>query len=94
MRVVSERRLKEFAGRFPEAESPLHSWAIAIESADWKNPAELKGTFGTADFVDDKTVFNIGGNKFRLIAYVHYRRRIVYVKHVLTHSEYDKGGWK
>jgi mRNA interferase HigB len=50
--------------------------------------------FGTADFVGDKTVFDIGGNKYRLIAYIHYRAKIVFIKHILTHAEYDKGDWK
>lgn len=94
MRVISERRLKEFVERFPGAKGALSSWATAVELSAWKNPGELKRTFGTVDFVGDKTVFDIGGNKFRLIAYVHYRRQIVYIKQVLTHAEYDKGDWK
>ena len=49
--------------------------------------------FGTADFVGDKTVFDIGGNKYRLIAYIHYRAKIVFIKHILTHAEYDKKTW-
>ena len=93
MRIISERRLKEFVERFPRAKGALNSWATAIESFAWKNPGDLKRTFGTVDFVGDKTVFDIGGNKFRLIAYVHYRRQIVYIKCVLTHAEYDKGDW-
>lgn len=48
----------------------------------------------TADFVGDLVVFDIGGNKYRLIAFVHYRQRAVYIKHILTHREYDKGAWK
>src|SRR5258707_15722159 len=94
VRVISERRLKEFVERFPKAKGALSSWATAVELSAWNNPGELKRTFGTVDFVGDKTVFNIGGNKFRLIAYVHYRRQIVYIKQVLTHAEYDKGDWK
>jgi mRNA interferase HigB len=94
VRIIIERRLKEFVERFPRAKGPLNSWATAIESSAWKNPGDLKRTFGMVDFVGEKTVFDIGGNKFRLIAYVHYRRQIVYVKYVLTHAEYDKGDWK
>jgi mRNA interferase HigB len=94
VRVVSERKLREFAERFPTAKSPLRSWATAVKSSSWKNTADLKRTFRTADFVADKTIFDLGGNKFRLIAFVHYRRQIVFVKHVLTHAEYDKGDWK
>lgn len=94
MRIVSERRLKVFAQRHSQAKSPLDSWRTTVKLSTWKTKAELKRTFPSADFVGDKTVFNIGGNNYRLIAYVHYRAQIVYVKHVLTHDEYDKGDWK
>jgi mRNA interferase HigB len=94
VRIVSERKLREFAERFPNAKGALRSWATTVESSGWRNPAELKRTLGNADFVGDRTVFNVGGNKFRLITFVHYRRQIVFVKHVLTHAEYDDGGWK
>ena len=94
MRIVSERKLREFAERFPRAASPLRSWKTAVKSSSWKDPADLKRTFGTADFVHDKTVFDLGGNNFRLIAFVHYRRQIVFVKDVLPHAEYEKGDWK
>ena len=73
---------------------PLSHLTNAVRSARWKNPAALKLEFGSADFVGDLTVFNVGGNKFRLIAYVDYRRQIVYIKHILTHQQYDKGEWK
>ena len=56
--------------------------------------SELRAVFPSADLVDDLIVFNIGGNKYRLIASIHFNRRKVYVRQVLTHSEYDKGGWK
>jgi mRNA interferase HigB len=55
---------------------------------------ELRGTFASADYVDGLTVFNIGGNKYRLIASIHYNRRKVYVRDVLTHEQYDREGWK
>ena len=72
----------------------MRHWANVTERVDWDSPAELRRTFGTADFVGDLTVFDIGGNKYRLIAFVHYRAKAVYIKHVLTHREYDKGDWK
>ena len=61
-----------------------------IEAAAWNNPGELKATFGSGSFLGDLTVFHIGGNKFRIVAFVHYRARIVYVKRIGTHEEYDK----
>jgi mRNA interferase HigB len=65
-----------------------------VQSSSWKNPAGLKATFRAADLVGTQTVFDIGGNNYRLIAFVHYRAQIVYVKRVLTHAEYDKGDWR
>jgi mRNA interferase HigB len=77
-----------------EDHQPLNRWANAAQAAAWKNPGTLKADFGSADFVDDLTVFNVGGHKYRLIAFVHYRRQIVYIKQILTHEEYDEGKWK
>lgn len=65
-----------------------------VEAADWKNPADVKKTFGAADIVGSQTVFNIGGNKYRLIARIAYVLQTVLVRYVLTHAEYDKGDWK
>ncbi len=61
---------------------------------DFKSFADLRNTFGSADQVGNLTVFNIGGNKLRLIAAIHYNRRIIYIRAVLTHQEYDEGKWK
>ena len=95
MRVVSKRRIREFAqGARKTAEAPLIRWANSVKESNCANPAELKAVFGSADFVADLTVFNIGGNKYRLIAFVDYRRQIVYIKHILTHQQYDQGDWK
>jgi mRNA interferase HigB len=94
VRIVSRRQIRGFAARFPRAAEPLTHWANAVEAARWQNPGELKAAFSSADFVGDLTVFNVGGNKYRLIAFVHYRRQIVYIKQILTHEEYDQGEWK
>ena len=94
VRIVSKRQIRDFGERHPKALEPLKHWAKAVESAGWTNPGQLRAEFGSADFVGNLTVFSVGGNKYRLIAYVHYRREIVYVKHILTHAEYDEEGWK
>jgi mRNA interferase HigB len=94
VRVISQRRMLEFGARFPKAAEPLKHWANAVRSAGWKNPGALKADFGSADFVGDLTVFNVGGNRYRLIAFVHYLRQIVFIKHIFTHEEYDQGDWK
>jgi len=94
VRVVSKRRVREFGARFPKAAEPLRHWVNAVRAARWRNPGALKADFRSADFVGDLTVFNVGGNKYRLIAFVHYLRQIVYIKHILTHEGYDEGKWK
>lgn len=64
-------------------------WVDAVESATWRNPGDLKGTFGSVSFVGDLAVFNVGGNKYRIAAFVHHRKQIVYIKRVGGHEEYD-----
>lgn len=93
MRVIGRRAIRIFAERHPDALEPLLHWANAAESADWKTPGNVRGTFNSADFVD-LTVFDVGGNRYRVIAFVHYRRKVVYIKHVLTHKAYDKAAWQ
>lgn len=94
VRVISRRALRAFAERYPDARAPLLHWANATEAVDWKTTSDVRSTFNTAGFVGDLTVFDVGGNKYRVIAFVHYRRSVVYIKDVLTHKEYDKGAWK
>ena len=94
MRVITKKRLREFWGKWPEAEAPLKAWHTITEDADWKTPADVKQSANSVDFVGDCAVFNIGGNKFRLVVLIHYEAHKVYTLHVLTHREYDKGRWK
>ena len=94
MEIAGGERIAEFAKRFPRIKSALTRWATIVESADWENPAEMRKTFGSADIVGGQTVFNVGGNKCRVIALIHYRARRVLVQRVLTHEEYGKGSWK
>ena len=94
MHVISRKALLLFWERHPGSEQPLRRWYTIFESTDFGSFAELRQAFPSADMVNDLTVFNIGGNKYRLIASIHYNRRKVYVRHVLTHLEYDRGDWK
>ena len=86
--------LEKFAEKHTDAESRLTRWRSTVEGAEWKNPVDMKKTLGSADVVGSQTVFNIGGNNYRLIARVNYALQIVRVQQVLTHAEYDKGDWK
>ena len=84
----------EFWTIHPEARSPLQHWFAIMRKTDYTSFAALRMTFPSADQVDRLTVFNIGGNKFRLIVAIHYNRKRVYIRHVLTHAEYDRGNWR
>jgi mRNA interferase HigB len=94
MHVISRKALRLFWQRASESEQPLRRWHQLMTTTDFNSFAELRETFPSADMVDNLTVFNIGGNKYRLIASVHFNRYKVYIRHVLTHEEYDQGRWK
>jgi mRNA interferase HigB len=92
--VISRKRLKEAAQRHPELEPALDAWFRIAKRALWQNLADVRKTFATADSVEKWTVFNIKGNKYRLITEVNYRFRRIYIRHVLSHNEYDQEKWK
>jgi len=94
MRVISRKKLREFWELYPKARTPLDAWYQVAKRAKWENFAEVRRTFNSADVVGRFVVFNIGGNKYRLIAVIHYNRGKVFIRHVLTHAEYDEGQWK
>lgn len=92
MQVIAKRTLKEFWETHPDSETPLRAWHSLAEKAEWATPAEIKEQFGnTVDFVsDNRAIFDIGGNKYRLIVHVSYTFKRVLVKFIGTHKEYDK----
>lgn len=94
MHIITRKRLNEFAEKQPDAQSALQHWYKQAKTADFKSFTELRKTFGSADQVGKLTAFNIGGNKVRLIAAIHYNRRTIYIRAMLTHQEYDEGKWK
>jgi mRNA interferase HigB len=94
VRVVSNSALRTFAVDHPDADVPLQGWRRVIEKNRFANWAALKAAFNTVDKVGELAVFDIGGNKYRLVAYIRFERQIVYVKAVLTHRDYDKGAWR
>jgi mRNA interferase HigB len=93
MWVVSLKRLREFWAIHRNAEVPLRGWYTLTSEADWRTFADVRATFPSADLVGNCTVFNIGGNNFRLVARVFYRSHKVYVLRVMTHAEYDRDDW-
>lgn len=94
MMMLAYKAVREFVALYPDAKEPLDRWYKAAEKADWENIADVKQEFSHADAIGDCTCFNIGGNKYRLIVKINYIKKKIFIKHILTHSEYDKGKWK
>jgi mRNA interferase HigB len=99
MRIISRKRLRDFAQRNPDAAEPLEKWYRLFRAATWQNLQEVRRVYPHADTVtvasgNTVTVFNIRGNKYRLIAAIHYNRQRVYVLRLLRHAEYSKNFWK
>lgn len=94
MKIISNRALRAFAALHPQAGEPLQGWRSVIEKNRFDHWSALKTAFNAIDKVGELTVFDIGGNTYRLIAYIRFEKQIVYIKAVLTHREYDQGGWK
>ena len=98
MRVISKARLKEFweSPSHEVAEGPLRAWYTHVNSktVSWQSWGDVKASFASASIVGDCVVFNIGGNKYRLIVAIHFNRGKIFVRHVLTHADYDRGAWK
>lgn len=94
VKIISNRALRTFAASHPDAEVPLRGWRRVIEANRFASWAALKSVFGSVDRVGELAVFDIGGNMYRLVAYVRFEKQIVYVKAILTHRQYDQGTWK
>lgn len=92
MRLISNRMLTDFGARHQSANVSLQAWRKAIESGRFSDFAQLKATFNSVDKVGNYHVFNVGGNKYRLIASIHFNTQTIYLRHVFTHQEYNK--WK
>ena len=94
MHVISRKKLREFWALESRAEPPLNAWFHLVEKATWENFAAIKATFQSVDRVNQFTVFDIGGIKYRLIAYIDHADQCVFVRHVLRHDENLKGQWR
>lgn len=92
MRVISNKPLSNFSTEHPLSHEPLQAWRKIVESRSFANFAELKATFNTVDKVEEYYVFDIGGNKYRIVSGIHFNAQKLFIRHVFTHKEYDK--WK
>jgi len=94
MRIISKKRLKDFYEKRKDAKGPLLAWFRVININRYGNFSDLRNTFPNADLVGKCIVFNIGGNKYRLITVIHFNREIVFIRNILAHNAYSKGTWK
>ncbi|MGD1276634.1 MAG: type II toxin-antitoxin system HigB family toxin [Tepidisphaeraceae bacterium] len=99
MRLIKRATLKDYARKHPAAESSLFGWAQMTEAADWHSIEDVRRVFPHADSAvvasgNTVTIFNIAGNRFRLVVSIKYRWGVVYVRDFLTHAEYSKDTWK
>lgn len=94
MHIITRKRLNDFIVLYPEVKTALQHWYQIVKSNNFDSFHEVKTFFPHADQVGKLTVFNISGNKVRLITAIHYNSHKIYIRSVLTHSEYDKNKWK
>jgi mRNA interferase HigB len=91
MRIIAKSTLQTFWRRHPDAEGPLLAWYREVEKEDWAGPSDVKNKYSSASFIKgNRIVFNIKGNDYRLIIKTNYKYRVVYVRFVGTHADYDK----
>jgi len=91
MRVIARRTLREYGERVPEAKAQLDAWFHEAMAAGWKTPADIKEQYASASILKGgRVVFNIAGNKFRLVVGINYELGIVFIKFIGTHAEYDR----
>lgn len=91
MRIIALSTLREFWGKHPDAETPLRAWYALASQSEWKTPADIKEAYRNASFTaNNRVVFNIKGNDYRLVVAVHYDRGMMYVRFVGAHRQYDK----
>ena len=90
MRIIARKTLREFWEKHPDAEQPLRAWHDKVKKADWQSPTDVKRDYRTASFVaNNRVIFNVKGNDYRLITMIEYLRGVVYIRFVGTHREYD-----
>ncbi len=92
MRLLGEPLIDEFKTVYPQSGKVLNRWAAVVRAAEWHSFVDVKKTFNSADYVAPHVIFDIGGNKFRILAIIDFKESVVIVRAVMTHKEYDK--WK
>lgn len=94
MRVISKRPIREFWELHPESKSALEEWFRKVVQITVTSFPELRKFFGSADYVDGYTLFDVGGNKYRIATVIHYDKQRLYIRQVMTHAEYNRNHWR
>jgi len=94
MHVISYRILREYTVSHADCRDAIDNWYKVASKADWSNLIEVQSVFPKAEAVGNFTIFNIKGNKYRLILSIDYEKQLIYIKYILIHAEYDKEEWK
>lgn len=94
MHIITRKRLIDFSKIHPDAEITLDRWYRIVKKSEFNSFADLRKTFPSVDQVGRLTVFNIGGNNYRLIAFIVFKNKRIYIRNILTHNEYNKERWK
>ncbi|MFO1423904.1 MAG: type II toxin-antitoxin system HigB family toxin [Candidatus Competibacteraceae bacterium] len=94
MRIISKRPIREFWELRPESKPALEEWFRKVSQLAAASFPELRRVFGSADYVDGYTLFDVGGNKYRIATVIHYDKQRLYVRQVMTDSEYDRNDWR
>lgn len=91
MRIIARSTIREFCGLYPDSTAALKSWFHEVNQANWNNPMDIKAQYGSASILkQSRVVFNICGNKYRLVCALRYDKKILYIKFIGTHAEYDE----
>jgi len=91
VRIIAIKALKEFWKKHPDSEQPLRAWYAEAKNAEWEKPADISRLYRSASILaNNRIVFNIKGNNYRLVVAINYNYRIVYIRYIGTHKEYDK----
>ena len=94
MHIISKRPLRDFWRKHPDAQEPLENWFKEMTRSRSISMAQIRGVYPHCDIYGDCFIFNIGGNKYRLVVKINFEKQMVYVRHILTHKEYDREAWK
>ncbi len=94
MHIISKKRVSDFYNIHPNSKRSLESWYKIVKNSTFTDFNNLRSTFPSADQVGKLTVFNISGNHIRLIAAIHYNRKKIYIRNIMTHEDYNKNKWK